>query len=81
MAAGNCDLYFQNGLHCWDIAAGALLVHEAGGYVADPDGSGDFDFMSRRVLAASTKQVATELLDNSLELLKFDRDYPEKCPL
>ena len=34
-AAGRFDLYFQNRLDPWDIAAGLLLVDEAGGVVTD----------------------------------------------
>jgi fructose-1,6-bisphosphatase/inositol monophosphatase family enzyme len=49
VAAGQADAYFHTGIHCWDFAAGALLVHEAGGVVADPDGGGDFDLMSRKL--------------------------------
>ena len=41
---------------CWDSAAGALMVSEAGGTVLDPAG-GPWDVMSRRVLAAGTRQL------------------------
>ena len=37
---------------CWDVAAGALIVEEAGGKVLDPFG-GPFNVMGRRVLAAN----------------------------
>ncbi|MEN1926920.1 inositol monophosphatase family protein [Luteimonas sp. MJ293] len=35
VACGRLDAYFEAGLKPWDIAAGALLVREAGGRVAD----------------------------------------------
>ena len=35
VAAGNTDAYFEAGMHCWDIAAGELIVTEAGGVVLD----------------------------------------------
>ncbi|WP_337244962.1 inositol monophosphatase family protein [Luteimonas sp. gir] len=35
VAAGRCDAYFEAGVHPWDIAAGVLLVREAGGRVSD----------------------------------------------
>ena len=38
VAAGRLDGYFELGLNPWDIAAGALLVREAGGIVTDLDG-------------------------------------------
>ena len=37
VAAGRFDGYFEHGLHPWDIAAGTLLVREAGGYATDVD--------------------------------------------
>ena len=47
MAAGRYDGFWENGLNPWDIAAGIVLVREAGGFVSDLDrghgmmGSGD----------------------------------------
>ena len=35
VAAGRCDAYFEAGVQPWDIAAGVLLVREAGGRVGD----------------------------------------------
>ena len=31
VAQGVSDVYFEFGMHSWDIAAGALLIKEAGG--------------------------------------------------
>lgn len=42
VAAGRFDAFWERGLHSWDIAAGALLIREAGGYVSDADGEPDF---------------------------------------
>ncbi len=42
VAAGRFDAFWERGLNSWDIAAGALLVREAGGYVSDADGEADF---------------------------------------
>ena len=39
VAAGRMDAYFEIGLHPWDVAAGALIVREAGGVVLDFDGT------------------------------------------
>jgi myo-inositol-1(or 4)-monophosphatase len=39
VAAGRFDGYWEVGIKPWDIAAGILLVREAGGYVTDPEGS------------------------------------------
>jgi myo-inositol-1(or 4)-monophosphatase len=38
VAAGRFDGYYEHDLGAWDIAAGALLVREAGGFVTDLDG-------------------------------------------
>lgn len=35
VAAGRVDLYGNYNLSAWDIAAGALLIHEAGGHTSD----------------------------------------------
>lgn len=36
-AAGRFDGYWESGLQPWDVAAGMLMVREAGGYVSEPD--------------------------------------------
>ncbi|MGB3813537.1 MAG: inositol monophosphatase family protein [Shinella sp.] len=38
VAAGRLDGYWERGLSAWDIAAGILLIREAGGYATDFDG-------------------------------------------
>ena len=35
VAAGRYDGFWENGLNQWDVAAGLLLVREAGGFVTD----------------------------------------------
>lgn len=42
VAAGRLDAFWEIGLARWDMAAGALLVREAGGLVADLDGSENY---------------------------------------
>jgi myo-inositol-1(or 4)-monophosphatase len=42
VAAGRLDAFWEIGLAPWDIAAGALLVREAGGLVADINGSDNY---------------------------------------
>jgi myo-inositol-1(or 4)-monophosphatase len=42
LACGRCDAFFEIGLSPWDIAAGALLIKEAGGVVTDFGGGPDF---------------------------------------
>lgn len=38
VAAGRCEGFWEIGLKPWDIAAGMIIVREAGGYVSDFDG-------------------------------------------
>jgi myo-inositol-1(or 4)-monophosphatase len=40
VAAGRFDGFWERGLQPWDVAAGMLLVREAGGFVSDLDGGG-----------------------------------------
>ena len=37
VAAGRYDGYFQNNLNLWDIAAGIILIKEAGGIINEID--------------------------------------------
>jgi myo-inositol-1(or 4)-monophosphatase len=39
LAAGRMDGFWETGLSAWDIAAGILMIREAGGFVSDMDGS------------------------------------------
>ena len=62
VACGRADAYFEAGLQPWDIAAGVLLVREAGGRVADFRGSapGKMDIAEsrgRQLVAANIKLV------------------------
>lgn len=38
VATGAVEAFFEIGIHCWDIAAGAVIVQEAGGILLDVDG-------------------------------------------
>ncbi|XP_016956214.1 uncharacterized protein LOC108028754 [Drosophila biarmipes] len=69
VASGVADAYYNFGLHVWDMAAGAIIVTEAGGVVMDPAGE-ELDIMSRRCLAASTEHLALELGSN------LEQNYP-----
>ncbi|MEM6412245.1 MAG: inositol monophosphatase family protein [Pseudomonadota bacterium] len=51
VAAGRFDAFWERGLQAWDIAAGIVLVREAGGYVEEIDG-GDV-LQTGSILAAS----------------------------
>jgi len=54
VAAGRFDAFWEFGLSEWDIAAGALLIQEAGGLVSDF--SGGHDFLEKgQVVAGNSK--------------------------
>ncbi len=52
VAAGRFDGFWEQGLHAWDVAAGMLLVKEAGGFVSDFRG-GERMIERREVIAAN----------------------------
>ena len=52
VAAGRFAAYFEYGLSPWDLAAGTLLVREAGGRVTQPGGDERVVY-SRNVLATN----------------------------
>lgn len=54
VAAGRFDGYWEYDLAAWDIAAGALIVTEAGGLVSDPDGSENY-LSSGHIVAGNPK--------------------------
>jgi myo-inositol-1(or 4)-monophosphatase len=60
VAAGRADAFFEPGLGAWDVAAGLVLVREAGGLVTDLAG-GESTLESGDVLAA-TRALHPELL-------------------
>jgi len=52
LAAGRFDGFWELKLHAWDVAAGSLIVTEAGGRVTDFQG-GPFDIYSEEILASN----------------------------
>ncbi|XP_035679409.1 inositol monophosphatase 1-like [Branchiostoma floridae] len=70
VASGAGDAYYMSGKYgigVWDMAAGALIVTEAGGVVMDTTG-GPFDMMSRRVLCASSEKLARTIAEGLTQL-------------
>lgn len=54
VAAGRLDGYYESDLQPWDLAAGSLLVTEAGGYVGDFNGGEDY-LASGEIIAGNMK--------------------------
>lgn len=60
VAKGAIDAYNIEDLKPWDIAAGALVLQEAGGVIIDISG-GKYDIMRPNVIAAANAKIANEL--------------------
>ena len=54
VAAGRYDAFWESGLNVWDVAAGILLVREAGGFVSDYRG-GERPIARREIVASNGK--------------------------
>ncbi|XP_034561712.1 inositol monophosphatase 1-like [Notolabrus celidotus] len=78
VACGAVEAFFEIGIHCWDIAAGAVIVREAGGLLLDVDG-GPFDLMSRRMVSANNDTIAKRIIQE-IEIFPAERDdaVPQK---
>jgi myo-inositol-1(or 4)-monophosphatase len=75
VAAGRFDAYWERGLSPWDMAAGIVLVREAGGFVSDMDGH-DVMLSSAGIVAGN------ETIHRALVLLlkQVDGDAPSMRP-
>jgi len=79
VAAGFYDGFWEVGLNAWDVAAGSLLIQEAGGLIGDLAGDGDF-LHGGQVIAATPKifaQMVTALAPFRAELV---RERSQKAP-
>jgi myo-inositol-1(or 4)-monophosphatase len=61
VACGRLDAFWELGLSPWDMAAGALMIQEAGGLVGDL--SGEPGYLESGEIAAATPKVFTALLE------------------
>lgn len=64
LACGRLDGFWEPGLAPWDIAAGSLLVEEAGGVVTDYSGNPIHDLWCKEIVAGNPKihsQIVTSI--------------------
>ena len=61
VACGRHDAYWEQSVSAWDMAAGVIIVREAGGLVTDTLG-GPLDLMGVTVLAA-TPAIQKDVLE------------------
>jgi myo-inositol-1(or 4)-monophosphatase len=69
VAAGFTDGFFEKNLHPWDVAAGSLLVTEAGGLVGNL--SGDSDFMEQHECLAANPRIYGQMVNILGKYSKF----------
>jgi myo-inositol-1(or 4)-monophosphatase len=60
IAAGRLDVYWERDLSPWDLAAGTILVREAGGFVSDCEGHDAI--MTKGQIVAGNETMHRELL-------------------
>lgn len=61
VASGRLDAFWATSINAWDVAAGVLLILEAGGIVTGRDGAG-FDLWKPHFVAAAGSGLHSELL-------------------
>jgi myo-inositol-1(or 4)-monophosphatase len=49
LAAGRFEAFWEHGLHAWDVAAGTIIIRQAGGKVSDFKGGNNFLFNGEMV--------------------------------
>ncbi|OQW89962.1 MAG: inositol monophosphatase [Rhodoferax ferrireducens] len=69
VAAGFTDGFFEKGLQPWDVAAGSLLITEAGGLVGNL--SGDADFLEQRECLAANPRIYGQMVSLLGKYSKF----------
>jgi myo-inositol-1(or 4)-monophosphatase len=62
LASGRYDGYWQRGLSPWDMAAGIVLLREAGGLVSDA--AGGSDMLKTGSIVAGNQHIHAALLAN-----------------
>ncbi|KAM4729132.1 inositol monophosphatase 1-like [Anableps anableps] len=75
VASGCVEAYYEIGIHVWDVAAGSLVVLEAGGVLMDVEGA-DVDLMSRRIVAANNRTIAERIVKEIAPFRPIRDDAP-----
>ena len=61
VAAGRCDGFWQRNLNYWDIAAGIILIKEAGGFVTDFEGNDAY--IENKTILATNSRINKEMIE------------------
>jgi myo-inositol-1(or 4)-monophosphatase len=62
VASGCYDGFWERNLQAWDIAAGIIIIKEAGGFVTDADGG--TEMLARRSICAGNEAIHRDLLSS-----------------
>ena len=60
VASGRCDGFWQRNLNYWDIAAGIILVKEAGGFVTDFQGNNKY--LENQTILVTNAKIGEEMI-------------------
>lgn len=74
VACGRVDGYWERGLSVWDIAAGVVIVNEAGGKVTAYDGT-DLDLKSGRILATNA-HIHSPMIEELAKITPLQQTFP-----
>lgn len=67
VACGRLDLYFEVGIQAWDMAAGTIIIREAGGVVHSLHSADTFDIEAKSMVCGSTLEVCRYGIDLSIK--------------
>ncbi len=77
VAAGWYDAFFETGLNPWDVAAGSLIITEAGGLIGNF--TGEADYLYQREVVAGTPKVYGQLVQILTPYTRVIKE-PEAAP-
>jgi myo-inositol-1(or 4)-monophosphatase len=61
VAAGRCDGFWQRNLNYWDIAAGIIIVKEAGGFINDF--KGEQNYIENKTILVNNSKINNEMIE------------------
>lgn len=61
VARGSAVAYIESGLKPWDMAAGELIVREAGGVVTAIDEGVEFELTGAQLMATGTAELSAHI--------------------
>jgi myo-inositol-1(or 4)-monophosphatase len=77
VAAGFYDGFFETGLNPWDVAAGALMIAEAGGLIGNF--TGEADYLYQREVVAGNPKIYGQLVKLLAPFTRVIKDEPAQA--